>query len=122
MIREHLSKRGHQQVRPTSRMVQRWWRELNAEVFGGLLLAPVHVKIGADAEAYAWCVDAGGGRCGIRFDTKPVTRTFFLTILVHEMVHAWQLQSNLEMDHATSFLAWRDPIAAATGLPLKEFQ
>lgn len=122
MIREHLAKRGHQTVRPTARMVQRWWRELNAEVFNRTLLAPLSVAVASDREAYAWCVDAGGGRCSIRFDSAPMTRTFFLAILAHEMVHALQLQSAQEMDHASGFIAWAAVIHDRCGLTVSEFQ
>lgn len=120
MIRAHLQKRGYQLIRPTPRMVQRWWRELNTHVFNNHLLPPIEVKVARDSVAWAWCVDEGGGRCSIKFESCQMTRLRFLTVLVHEMVHAYQLQNDEPMDHGKTFLAWETLIKQRSGLPLEE--
>lgn len=49
-----------------------------------------------------------------------MTKELFLNVLVHEMVHQFQFETNQDVSHGRTFKAWAPIIAKATGLRLKE--
>lgn len=88
--------------RTTSRTLHKWHRELNSTVFGGELERPVIV--------FGFLGDGTLGLCygkrimistGLQYMPNECKAT-----LLHEMVHQWQAQNELDMDHSTTFKQW----------------
>lgn len=120
MIKDHISNRGQELIRPTSRLVCFWFHRLNHAVFDGQLAVPTDVKIVHDSGHHAWCVPLDREpNYELRFRPNLITREKFLDVLIHEMVHVWQLQNGHTLTHGKTFKCWKRAIHAATGLNLE---
>lgn len=121
-VKEHIKYSGGKQTEVTLRLVRYWWRVLNIAVFYGRLHKPVAIEIkgtrGYFAEAQAR--DDKKGRVDLRMQDKFLSKHLFLTILVHEMVHAWEQQHHTVMGHGKRFFAWKNRIKWTVGLDLDE--
>ena len=125
-IKNHIEKYGKQKnITITKRQAMFWWNQLNIAVFNGILRKPhqMHVlKWVGDAKTYGECspeYDKRDKRCTIlRFKNKYETRTLFLSILIHEMVHQWEWETFENTSHHKFFYMWQDRIQHVTGLPL----
>jgi len=128
-VRKHLEARGRQKVVPSEVLLRYWWRRLDAELFHGLR-EPRRVTVRPMRNAYAWLrpakntvLDEDGHQAlplpyDLEFDAAPVTRTALITILVHEMVHAWEWESGNPPAHGKLFMSWAPAILGTLGLPL----
>jgi hypothetical protein len=117
MIEPHVRKRGHENVKPTIRMLRYWWGKLNAEVFHNeLLLCQITYGRSEFAEVSGLCYPLDNGRSRIHIDNRNHTRAGMLGTLAHEMVHQYQHQNGLAMNHGETFERWSDPILGLTGL------
>lgn len=96
----------------TSRTLKQWHRELNALVFGSTLRdIPVRAEyVGPDTLGLCW------GTCISVKDTLEADEA--KATLLHEMVHQWQAEQGLRMDHGASFNQWRAVCLSCTGLSL----
>jgi fumarate reductase subunit D len=121
-VKDHLRNRGEKPIKPTESLVRYWWGVLNAAVFYGRLHKPVKVQIKGIRDSFAWAETntKNKGRVNIRIQRSFPSRLLFLTILLHEMVHAWEHQHHTVMGHAKRFFAWKNRIKWTVGLELKE--
>jgi len=125
-IRQHISKRGHEQnIIITPSMARYWWKKLNIAVFNGLLRPPKRIyalKWVGDVDTYGECdpqYDRHMKRyVNIRLKESMETRKLFLTILVHEMVHQWEWETLEKTSHHKHFYMWKDTIRRMIDLPL----
>lgn len=121
-VKEHIRHNGDKSIKTTEALVRYWWGVLNAAVFYGRLHKPKKIEIkgihGCFAEAET--NDRHKGRVIVRMQRTFVSRDLFLTILVHEMVHAWEHQHHTVMGHGKRFFAWKNRISWTIGLDLKE--
>lgn len=120
-VKEHLKYKGDKKVETTEALVRRWWGVLNVAVFYGRLHKPVKVEIKGIRDGFAHAETASNkGRVNIRMQRKFLSKLLFVTILLHEMVHAWEHQHHTVMGHGKRFHAWRNRISWTVGLDLKE--
>lgn len=99
-------------MRLTSRRLHIWHREFNALVFQNELERPVLVT--------GYCGPGTIGLCwGDRIQVSDtLSEQDARATLLHEMVHQWQDQNGLDMDHGKTFEQWRDLCRSCTGLEL----
>ena len=117
-IVNHIRKQGNTPVELSTRIVMYWWRILNQAVFYGKLPPPRQVKLVNHRNEFAWTYPSKQGR--VRFTLRPrfVTRTQFLHVLVHEMVHGWEYMECGKMSHGRLFKSWQNRIQTTTTLTL----
>lgn len=122
MISRHIVQHGHKTEVPTLRMLRYWWSRLNAECFEGVLLPP-QISYGEEStEGYgsAACdgvtFPLGGQRVRLHISGTLVIRQAWLATLAHEMIHQWQCQHDLPMNHGENFATWAGLIKNETGL------
>lgn len=115
-------------LKVNTRSLYALWRQYNALVFSGQLHPAkiTHGPTGLDvlegfgvASLYGYCEDVSRTRVRIHIDAGCSTQEAAATLL-HEMVHQYQHQSGLEMEHDRAFEAWRSPILALTGHDILE--
>lgn len=95
------------------RYLRYWHSRYNKLVFEGKLSRPAII--------IESCAPVASGYCEA---TTPVTIYIDPTltkvearqILLHEMIHQWQIESGLPMDHGRSFKQWETPCELLTGL------
>lgn len=125
-IRNHIKKYGKQtNFTITIRMIRYWWKVLNAAVFKNVLTMP-EFEISEIDEALAECVgQLTDHKIIIHFNPTLIkTRETFILVLVHEMVHQWQLMYRTElpfekrMSHGSTFSQWRYEIERIVGVIL----
>lgn len=117
-IRKHLRRRGAEPVQLSTRVVRIWWALLNDAVFYGKLQPPVKVKLIQHRQEHAWAIQESDGRISISICPIVISRQLFLTVLVHEMVHAWEYQHHSSMGHGKRFFTWKKRIHRTTTLIL----
>lgn len=112
----------------STRKLYALWRKYNAQVFSGVLHPAkiTHGRTDVDvlegfgvASLYGYCEDVSRTRVRIHID-EGCTPAQAEATLLHEMVHQYQHQSGLEMEHDRAFEAWRSPILACTGHDILE--
>lgn len=122
MIRDSVRKTGHLTVIPTIRMLRHWWARLNTECFAGELLPPQITYGNETTEGYGSDIadgvtfPLGGQRVRVHLADTLTTRQAILATLAHEMIHQWQYQHDLPMNHGETFTGWANLILAETGL------
>lgn len=121
-VKDHLRNKGHKKVQTSEALVRRWWGVLNVAVFYGRLHKPIKVEIKGIRGCFAWAetVDRKKGRINVRMQRTFPSKLLFLTILLHEMVHAWEHQHHTVMGHGKRFYAWKNRINWTVGLDLNE--
>jgi hypothetical protein len=119
-IKDHLRRRGFEPITLTTSVVTHWWRVLNTAVFDGKLPTPVRVDLVQHRKAYAWCYPLANKRVRLSICPRLNSRRLFLTILVHEMVHAWEHLNELTMGHGPSFFQHQNRIRRTTTLKLEQ--
>jgi fumarate reductase subunit D len=121
-VKEHIKYKGDVRVTTTETLVRYWWGVLNVAVFYGKLHKPVKVEIKGIRDSFAWAEtnNKTKGRVNVRIQRKFLSKLLFLTILLHEMVHAWEHQHHTVMGHGKRFFAWKNRIKWTIGLDLKE--
>lgn len=118
-IKEHLDKKGNKPVVITAQLVRRWWHILNEGVFYGSLKQPAAVDIKKLTSSWARCREAPGkNQVSISMANDMKDKKFFVTILVHEMVHAWEYYNFGCMTHGPTFKGWKGRVKEITGLEL----
>lgn len=119
-LKEHVKYRGGEETIVTEQLVRYWWSVLNVAVFYGKLSKPIKVETkqlkGSFGEAEVNTKHKG--RINIRLQNKFLSKCLFLTVLLHEMVHAWEHQHHTVMGHGKRFYAWKNRIKRTTGLDL----
>ena len=99
----------------TLKYLRYWHTRFNTLVFDGKLSRAVIVIEPLGDKFAGFC--ATGAPCTISIDSE-LTRQQARIIMLHEMVHQWQSESGLPMDHGRSFSQWRTQCKLLTGLPL----
>lgn len=119
-IKAHLTKRGNQPITISSKGILYWWKRLNAAVFFGKLPLPESIVLIYYESEHAWTIPQDAGRIRLAIHPTFASRTLFLCVLVHEMVHAWQhLSKRTQMGHNKTFYRWANRIRRTTSLRLK---
>ena len=96
----------------TNRLLRKWHREFNTLVFDGEL---------NDIKMWVGYLEPGTmGLCwGCEIAVKDtLSIEDARATLLHEMVHQWQYENDIEMDHGPTFEQWRMPCLSCTGLSL----
>lgn len=121
-IRSHLQRRGNKPVIVTERMCQYWWRVLNSAIFYSKLHPLSSINVARTRGAFAWTIGLYGsdGRVSLKIQQTFPSRLMFLTVLVHEMVHAWEYQHCSTMGHGKRFFLWQGRIKRTVGMDLQE--
>lgn len=96
----------------TDRMLQKWHKEFNALVFNGEL-----------SKIKLWAGYLEPGVMGLCWGSEIAVKDTLGTedaraTLLHEMVHQWQFENDIEMDHGPTFEQWRMVCLSCTGLSL----
>lgn len=120
LIKKHILRRGNEPVKLTSKLVRYWWNLLNIAVFKGTLKSLKRIKLFAYKNVHAWAIPEKKQQISLAIQPEFISRTLFLSILVHEMVHAWEYQQHGTIDHGEHFLSWASKILSATTLILKQ--
>lgn len=99
--------RTHPDDEPLAERLAEWHTRLNGERFGATL-TPVPIRVSRRMQRrlghYAPGVDGGGAEIAI--SARHLRRDGFaaaLETLLHEMVHQWQHESGLALDHGAEF-------------------
>lgn len=98
----------------TTKYLRYWHTRFNKLVFGGKLAKPCLV-IEPCGEAAGYCEATQPTTIYI---DPALTREQARSVLLHEMVHQWQHESRLPLDHGRSFKQWEEPCYLLTGLRL----
>jgi hypothetical protein len=118
-LKNHLRRRGDEPVVVTEQLVRKWWHILNAAVFNGHLNKSLSVTTKKLRKVWAWaqpsCIK---GRLHIIISSEFSNRRLFLSTLIHEMVHAWELQHFGKLGHGKRFFSWESRIKWTTNLSL----
>jgi hypothetical protein len=120
-VREHLKRKGNIPVTlVTTQLVRKWWRIFNIAVFDGILNMPDRVVIKLLKSTWAWARESTKPKkVNITMCDHFSSKRLFLTVLIHEMVHAWELHLHNTMSHGPTFKRWAGRIKRITGLPLE---
>lgn len=121
-VKEHVRRKGDKSVEVTEALIRYWWGVLNIAIFYGRLHKIVDVEIKRTKDAFGWAktVDGRKGRVNIRMEPTYISKLLFLTVLAHEMVHAWEHQHHTVMGHGKRFYAWKNRIKRTVSLDLNE--
>jgi hypothetical protein len=99
-----------------SRVLHQWHREFNAAVFHGELSTPV-------LRSCVLPTDPAGrllGLCWSEGERIEIAADLEINearaTLLHEMVHQWQAENDLPLDHGKVFAFWREVCRHITGL------
>lgn len=93
---------------------------LNAAVFDGTVIKPVKTRIFDHATEYAWARATNENKVILTFHLEMSSIYLFMTVLVHEMVHMWEVQKYGRMGHGKRFRSWAPTIKETVGLELEE--
>lgn len=119
-LRTYVAARGRHPVRVTKHLVRYWWGIINRAVFDGTLLPARHIELMYSDEVYAWAIPGSNGRIDLHIQNHFHERTTFLTVLIHEMVHAWEFMMYGRMGHGSRFTKWTTTIEQRTPLILRK--
>ena len=120
-VKEHIKRRGDQSVELTEQKVRYWWHMLNVAVFYSRLHKPADVEVSRTRGVYAWTkTDSRFPNVTLVIQPKFSSRRLLLTVLIHEMVHAWEHQHHTRMGHGKRFYAWKNRIKRTVGFELDE--
>ena len=118
-VRKHLERYGNQtDFVITQRLVMHWWSALNQAVFDGKLPKPVEIVVKLVKGAYAESLPTNSDNVSIYIDSELKDREFFITVLVHEMVHQYEMVHYGEMTHGPKFYEWKEIIEERVGVKL----
>lgn len=98
--------------RISSHALHKWHREFNASVFGGELDKPVLTFGNLGDSTWGIC---HGQRIVLAERLRYIQNECRATLL-HEMVHQWQHERGLDMDHSSTYTQWRSRCFDITGL------
>lgn len=121
-VKEHLNRNWNKRVQTTENLIRWWWRVLNIAVFYGKLHKPTRVEPKGIQDGFGWTQpDSKNKGCvHIGIQKNLLSKASFLTVLLHEMVHAWEHQHYTTMGHGKRFFAWKARIKRTVGLELNE--
>jgi hypothetical protein len=124
----HLYHRGYEVVRPSPRLLKRYWMWSMREVFGypaTRALVPKTVEIRKQPDEWAAChwPDHIGLDLHLTFDDGPISRNGVVTILCHEQVHAilaYEDQDRGRDQHGVTFMRYAALVEKKTGLVFQD--
>jgi len=95
------------------------YRKLNTDIFKGKL-PKIKLRIGRLHGSWGTCTsDIKKNICEIQLNNRFKNKQFFVTVLAHEMVHAYQHFYESDINHGYSFHKWR-PTFAKFCIPLSD--
>jgi hypothetical protein len=118
-LHTYIRNHGHTPVVVTKLLIKYWWDIINHAVFEGKLNPVGSITLMFSHDVYAWAIPGCNDRITLHFQNRFVERTTFLTVLVHEMVHAWEYQTYGRMGHGKRFNSWATAIERHTPLILR---
>jgi SprT-like family len=119
-IKNHLIRRGEESVDYiTTKQVRYWWNLLNKCVFDEKLPKLQKVHLVKHKLEHAWAIGEDDKNFSLSISPKFASRTLFLSVLVHEMVHAWEHIQDMPFSHGKEFMKWKPIIKQQTSLPLR---
>lgn len=98
----------------TERWLKYWHTRFNNMVWKGELSKPNFVIEPCGPDAVGYCEDTKP-HCTIYID-PALGMHEARGVLLHEMIHQWQLEHKLPMGHGHSFEQWREPCRLATAI------
>jgi len=122
-IKKHIRKRGEAcDFELTPEFALYWWHQLNNAIFDNQLKPPVRFVIRNFRDCVGWCKPLKrNSNVVVGLYREMWDRKYFLTILVHEMVHSYEYQEHGYMSHGDNFYKWAPKIKRTIGLQLSEF-
>ncbi len=96
----------------STRKLQYWWRGFNDAMFNGEL-RPLKIKLEMPSEPN-WIGEYNTGREIII--SPHQSEDDAMATLLHEMIHQWQDENNLNLGHGNTFSKWRKLCRLRTGL------
>lgn len=118
-VKRHIRKRGSEPLVLTQRIVTRWWNLLNTAVFYGSLPRLTSVQLLEHKKEHAWAIPGSHGEISVSMYPTFASRQLFLSVLIHEMVHAWEFQNYPRAGHGKRFFTWKHRIKRTTNLILQ---
>jgi hypothetical protein len=119
-LHTYIYHKGHTPVKVTKHLVRFWWKVINHAVFGGTLIPARHIELMFSDVVYAWAIPSTNSRIDLHIQDTFHERTTFLTVLIHEMVHAWEFMTYGRMGHGKRFTQWTNAIEERTPLFLRK--
>lgn len=98
-LRMYVAFKGHTPVRVTKHLVRYWWKILNQVVFDGKLPPARKIDLMFSPDVFAWAIPSTNGQIDLHIQNMFLERTTFLTVLIHEMVHAWEYMTRGKMGY-----------------------
>lgn len=95
-------------VYPTKKLIKDWFYKLNLILFDNELKYFDEIKIERRRQCYAECIVLAEPEGAMLLSMNYVQNSmrYFIYVLAHEMVHAYQWQKLNRMDHGKTFYAW----------------
>lgn len=107
---------------PTERKIKKWFKKLNTLFFNDTL--PEFNKINIKSDKYHWGLCKGECKkekiLNLELSKSFPSFCFFISILAHEMIHAYQYMTIGKMSHSESFERWND-VFLEYGLEIKDY-
>lgn len=101
-VSAHLIRCGSKSVCVTTRLLRYWFDVINWGWFQGKLARPKFVVKSRLVGAWAYCWYSPSGT-ELVFPCRFASRAEFLGVLCHEIIHCWQHQAGLQLDHGHLF-------------------
>lgn len=121
-IKRHIKNYGSKKdIVVTPRLVRYWWNLLNIAVFYSKIPYPHKLEIKKTRGYHAVCETTSKGQPCATIIMNQVfsTKTLFLNVLVHEMVHAWEGFFHGNPTHGQRFHEWTPRIKRTVNLNLE---
>jgi hypothetical protein len=93
--------------RPTKYAVTRWFNILNDVLFSNSLDKFKTITIKQMKRAWGECRGNDDQSCDLILHNRFNTKSEFIEVLGHEMVHHYQWLFEEDMDHGDTFFAWK---------------
>ena len=103
----------------TTSLIRKWWADFNDKYFAGILHAPTNIEITKSTRCLGQFAATTNWFCSIT--TIRISNYYdrdergFQETLIHEMIHQWQYEKHLPIDHKTHFKQMANRINAMGG-------
>ena len=110
---------------PTIKEVRQWFGVLNEIIFESRIPKFYNIEIKSFRGQFAACLPCTKTkepfvRCSeLQIDYKFHNFRGFITILAHEMIHAWEWKTRGYVSHGKNFFQWKQKLLEH-GIPLKK--
>lgn len=97
--------------------LHKWFRYVNAEVFGGCLPKPVITLVALPDAYWGFCDEVAVGKYRLIISDR-ISEDAQIATLAHEMVHMYQFENGLSTSHNKEFRLWASRCKALLGMPV----